>query len=270
MTPMTINQQFEIAPFKQPSMVAKAFHLQAPNMTHCFVLIKQETDDFDETEQKYHIVFISGESRKIYDYTLCVETDIFENNLFNMLKKSDAKTCFATICQHGLGIVSERVPSIQMQLAIHNVDNIQREILNALNATIIENLQRLHLKIIPRIYNWLAEVSGETYLKRVSALFDYPILLIPNVSPLVVDDMISGELSDIDMSSEQTPSRIITEAIDQGLPLEPAIEAALGIPAYLIPSIKGKRYWEVTAEQHPWSYPQFQENIECYGFINTF
>lgn len=268
MTPSTLNQQFALAPFTTPSQISQAFEIKAPNKTHCFVFTTEKIDAFNETVQKYHILFVSGESRKIYDYELHLEQDKFETNLFNMLENDDANTCFRKICHHGFGTVSTRALSIQAQLSLHSLDNIQGEVINALNTTIIDDLQKLNLKIVPRIYNWLAEVSGVAYRKRKKALFDYPILLIPNVSPLVVDDMISGELSKKNMPSDQT--LIITEAIDKDLPVEPAIEAALEIPAYLIPSIKGKRYWEVTAEQHPWSYPKFQENIELYEIINRY
>jgi len=267
--PLTVNSKPKVITI-EPSTTAKAYHIEAKQNTHCFVLTNQTKESFDHVARKYHIFLIGGEAKKVFEYELCVDTETFETHLFNMLNKRSDKFCFDTICKHGYGKVSESALSLGYLLRIHELGNIFPVVDNLLNISATEDLEQLNLCVIPRIYNWLVEVNDEAYQKRRRALLDYPILLVPIVTPLMVETIPTFDIKTIDVQEEQSESSVITKMIDDDLPIEAVLAETFGASELLIATIKGKRFWEITESTHPFSYETFRESIESYSILSQF
>lgn len=269
MNPMTVNQQSTTPPFEKTTRFAKAFHISANAADHCFILTTQETSTIDEVVQdKHHVLFIHGESKQLYEYVLFEEADTVLNDLMQMLNQQSDQDCFNVLLKHGFGRVSKDPISIETQLFLHGLGNIQTQVTGLLNADIVQDLKQLNLNVVPRIYNWLAEVSGEAYFRRRRALFEYPIKLLATVSPLVLNTIPACELPDVNLEPNLARSRLITEGIDQGIPIEVLLSKYLFVPDYLLRCIKDKHHWQVQKDKQPFSYSEFKQDIEFNALIS--
>jgi hypothetical protein len=248
--------------------VASAYHLIIAPLLHCFILTTVSKSP--DLPSSYSLLFISGQQRKIFEYEVIILPEMFENKLLPTVEYESEKSCLDLISQHGYSIVSESPQSIEVRLKSHGLMDIQPQILALLNPSAIATLKQLQLGVVPKIYNWLAEVSAEQFERRTLALLSYPILLVPILSPTIFEmfpPMLSEGKLKLDANSIE---RKITYHIDQGMPVEDILKSTLFIPEELLNEVKGKRFWDATPELEPRVHAHFKNEIIAYEYLSTF
>ena len=144
------------------------------------------------------------------------------------------------------------------------------EILDLLDAEAIKILQSIHLRIVPKVYNWLLEEDKLYRQRRVDALLQYPILLVSFVCPT------SNECYPEDLEKRKHISETmviiqqVSQRIDDGEPVEIILANVFNVSANTLAEIKGKTFKDITHENNPKLFGQFQDDIEIYCQIATF
>lgn len=259
------HRQTEVEVFSEVD--ASTYHLNLAPLLNCFVLTTVPKDEWQPST--YGVILIHGEHKKILDYEPCVDTEMFESDLLPTLEQGTEQQCKTLMNQYGYGIVSESALSLEKRFLSHGLVNARPHLVELLNISAIEVLKQLRLGIVPKLYNWLTEVSEQQYHYRSNALLNYPIVLIPIMVP-VVGDMFPTLLNREQLAIRPSaPETIISQRIDQGEPIEAILKSTLHLSDDLLAAIKGKRFWEITPDTQQKIYTHFEDEIQVYALMSS-
>jgi len=250
---------------KTSTVIASIYHLNPIKTLHCFVLTTV-TKKLD-LPSSYGVFFIDSGHKKIFEYEMPEHIEKFDAKILPTIEFENENDCFALIAQNGYALISENHTSVEKLLQRHGVIGAKDEIIELLNKEVISVLTQLRLGVVPKVYNWLAEVKYEQYSRRVNALLNYPIVLIPLVSPtmqemlppIVPQDILSEGLDEV-LSK-------ISKRIDAGDPIHEILQSELLISEGLLAIVKKLTYWNVPTKLKPRVYAHFGDEIAAWLLI---
>ncbi|PPD52352.1 MAG: hypothetical protein CTY12_06575 [Methylotenera sp.] len=249
-------------------ITAKAYQLELSPLLHCFILVTQSHQS--EPEFVYDMMLIEAEQQQLFRFELCIEADVFEQTLVNTLQQEvSAEVYYAFISQHGFAVLDDGTLSLNKKLTMQGLDNILLNVQRLLNPLAIDTLHKIHLNIIPRLYNWLCEASMDRSMHRHQALLDYPVLLAPILAPtkvVTIPTLLTPENLQIDESER---SVIITKAIDQGKALDTTLSEIFGLSTKTLQKIKRKSYWHLNEDSQSRLYQTLKNEIEIYATMRS-
>jgi hypothetical protein len=246
--------------------VARVYHIKPNENIHCFINIAQPKEkSFDGN---YHITLISSAKRQLFRYELCVAETVFEDTLANSLNSFTEAQCWNMLGKHGFFIIDESTKAIDKQFAGLGQTSLKNSMLKLLNTDAIKVLDHIGLDVVPALYNWLVEADNATCKLRAKAFLDYSILLTPLLAPVYIETLPC--LLDVDSLKKQGgsyPEIELSNLIDEGHAIEDALAKHYKISVALLASIRGKRYWEVTATPHTEVFAAFETQIDIYKYM---
>ena len=253
---------------KPEVLTTDIFHFKIDQL-QCFIIM----GNFDKTKDcgYYNAFFIHNTSKKIFEFDVELNIEEFDSSLYEYLKTKVEHEVAELFIKHGYMSVSRNIFRIDILLKKQGVGTIPSQILDLLDDSAIQTLATLQLGIIPKIYNWLAEVDGAQKQCRIKALLDYPILLVSLVTPTIYmyypDYLNDVEQNDDD---EEDENLLLSQRIDNGEPIESILSELLDIPFVSLMAIKGKIFKDVTQKTNPKVYTQFRKKIESYQQLANF
>ena len=247
------------------SVIASIYELNPTKNLHCFVLTTVTKNP--NIPSSYGVFFIDGQHKKIFEYEMLNHIEEFESKILPTFEFENEKDCFSLIAQHGYALISENNTSIERLLQSHGLLEAKHDFYKLLNIPVIEVLTQLRLGVVPRIYNWLSEVTGEQFQRRVTAILTYPIVLIPLVSPtmqemfppIVPKEILSKGLDKVLLK--------VSNRIDKGESVEKILNSEMIISEELLAIVKTLTYWNVPTRLKPRVYAHFEKEIATWLLI---
>jgi hypothetical protein len=226
---------------KQLSLKLTPTLFSPSEMLHCLILMQPLSLE-DAVENPLGIFLISTERKIIQSY---VHLD-FSVDLMDLLPKSpicffDGLDFMNELSDLGQFVIADSAISLDQFLINMGFDDLAKQLKEALDQEISKALREMGLSIIPKHYNFMAEpaVMSEQRALRIQAFKDYPILLIPIISP--TDDM---------TEKHGNPCRLFTDLLVSGLTIEAALIEAFKVDDALLMAIKAKRFWDVDEDDY--------------------
>lgn len=250
---------------KTSTVIVSIYHLNPIKNLHCFVLTTVTKKP--NLHSSYGVIFIDSEHQKIFEYEVPNHVEKFEAKILPTFEFENEKDCFSLIVQHGYALISENHTSVEKLLQKLGVIDAKNEIIELLNKEVIGVLTKLRLGVVPKVYNWLAEVKYEQYSRRVNALLTYPIVLIPLVSPTIQEmfpPIVPQEILSKDLDEDLLK---ISKRIDAGEPIEEILQSELLISEELLAIVKTLTYWNVPTKLKARIYAHFGDEIAAWLLI---
>ena len=187
----------------------------APDVT-CIVNVAEFNNVY---EGNFRIWAIAGPDRLIYELAFHTEPANFTRYFFSNVKNKTEDEFWTHLLKHGLFMIDRSGSTIDSTMASYCLEPMMKQILPHLDREAIEVLKSIELGVVPSLYNWIAETSGERRTRRIEALRAYPAVFSCNVSPLFelfVPEMDPSAQRERDPLTSGYPGDLMTALIDAG------------------------------------------------------